>query len=325
MMVKIKIFSLVLLLFTGVRAVPRQTITCSMELGPYTKYQSDPLVSYSINSTYTSEQMVYEIFRFGDQKNANQYTTTKAEHNVPAKGEYQGYISIPTELFLGDEGMSITVELYWSSGSIIRSNNCYIYPIVKETINPITYSGTYVCPRTHATITKSIVKYTDEEYTFTKIDDYFLTDTYYRLPIEQFALQTTLKESEFTYTSASLVIDGMMEYFPSLTYRRGIATIPLDVNYDNGLLTFSFQDILYAEPTLLMMSNTAKQGYRATRKFYLPTNHAKDLVGSPFRFVINRVGYNQSSFAWNTYLLSESPLIGDCQNSSYCVVGNISK
>ena len=323
-MMKIKpLLPILFLLLCG--AKPRYTITPSMEMGPYTKYQADPTVSYTIKSTYTTEQSIYEIFRFGDQNNPNQRTVTKATHTIPAQGTYSGAITIPTSTFLSEEGMSITIQLYWSAGSIMREKSFIIYPMKQETINPVTYHGTYTCPQTHMVMTNSIVHFTEETYSFPKIDDYFLTDLYYRLPIEQFVIQTSLSEEEFTYSSAYLRIDGLSEYFPSLTYRRGIASIPLDVNYSGGLLTLSFKNSLYVEPTMLYMSTNAKPNYRSTNNFYFPVNHAKDLVGELFSFSINQVGYSKTTFYWQTSLFSESPLIGDCQNSGYCVVGTLHK
>lgn len=325
MTARIKLLSTGLLILSGVKAISRQTITPSMELGPYSKYQENPIVFYTIKSTYTVDKSIYEIFRFGDANNPSIQTVTKSTHTVSANSSVSRAITIPTKLLLGDNGMSITIEIYNSDGTEIREKACFIYPINSETIDPTTYNGVYFCPQTHVVMTNSIVRYTEENYSFPKVNDYFLTDVYYRLPLEQFTLQTSLSYSEFTYSSAYLYVYGMEEYFPGLYYRNGKASIPLQVNYNNGLLTLSIKDNLYVEPKLLIMSTSTKIGYLTTRNFYLPVNHCKDLLGSSFNIVINSVGYNKTTFSWNTTLLAESPLIGDCQNSGYCVVGRVVK
>ena len=325
-MMKTKFIPILGMMLTGVKGPVLQTMLLSMDVGPFNKNQDDPSVSYTISSTYRTSKSIYEIFRFGDNTNPNQQTITKANHSVSASGTYTGYVSIPTKTFLNDNGMKITIEIHANSGTLIRTSDCYIYPKKPETINPTTYpSSTYTCPQNHAYIEDGLTSYTNEYYTFTKVDDYFLTDLYYRLPIEQFVINTSLSESEFTYRSAYLKISGLNDYFPSLTYTNGMALIGLDVNYNNGELTFSFQNNLYVHKQLLIMSTRERAGYVATKNFYLPVNHQKQLVGSSFTFVIDKVGYNNSSFMWHTSILAENPLIGDCQSSGYCVVGTVTK
>ena len=316
---------LLFLLCGASRGPVRYVITPSMEVGPYSKYQSNPTISYKIVSTYLVDKTIYEIFRFGDTNNPSQRTVTKATHTVTAQGTYVGAITLPTSTFLGDSGMSITIEIYNGDGSINRAKTFVIYPTKNEIIDPTTYNGTYTCPQTHMVMTSSIVKYTNETYSFPKVDDYFLTDTYYRLPIEQFVIQTSLTAEEFSYLQAYIKIEGMDQYFPSMVYLNGYTLIPLTVNYSGGLLTLSLKNSLYVEPKLLFMSNLVREGYVATNNFYLPVNHARDLVGASFTIEITKVGYSKTTFSWRSSLLAESPLVGDCQNSSYCVVGSVTK
>ena len=326
MMTKIKLITAMTPLAIGPIIGPVSLLYFSMTLGPYDKYQADPSVAFTVRSTYSSTKSAYEIFRFGDNNNPNQQTVTKAVHSVAANGTYTGYVTLPTQSFLGDNGMKITIELYNSNGTRISQTSCYIYPRKPEIINPLHYSNdVYICPQTCANISDWALSYQTESYIFSHIDDYFLTDIYYRLPLEQFVLQTSIPQNSFSYTKAYLKIVGLQEYFPSLTYVSGTATIPLSVKYDNGDLTLALKSALYVEPKLLFMSTSVRQDYALTKNFYLPINHCKDLVGSSFTFGIEGVGYNKSSFIWETALLSENPLIGDCQNSAYCVVGTVTK
>ena len=323
-MMKIKILPLLGILLTGVRGPQLQTMFLSMVVGPFDKNQNDPSVSYTIESTFNVSKTIYEIFRFGDNSNPNMQTVTKANHTIASGATYTGYVTFPTKSLLGSSGMKVTVDIYNSNGSRIRTMNCYIYPRVRQTVDPTKYDS-HTCPQTRAVFNLSMVSYTNETYTFTKVDDYFLTDVYYRLPIEQFELETSLSSSEFTYTSAYLKVPGMNTYFPGLTYSNSTAVIPLSVNYNDGKLTLSVKDNLYVHAKLLIMSQTSKQGYVATKNFYLPVNHSKDLVGSSFILGMEGVGYNKTSFIWICSLLAENPLVGNCQNSGYCVVGTVTK
>ena len=126
-------------------------VNFTMTVGPYDKYQTDPTATYVIESNYSEEKTFYEIFRFGDEINPNQRTVTKGNHKIASKTKYNGSVVIPTKALLGDSGMKITIELYLSDGTRLKTNNCYIYPKKPETINPITYySSTYTCRDTRA-------------------------------------------------------------------------------------------------------------------------------------------------------------------------------
>lgn len=308
----------------GGKAVRIPMVYVKITIGPYTKYQSNPTVNYTLRSTYTTGKEVYEIFRFGNESNPNLQTVTKPNHTIPASSTYENYVTIPTKNLLGDSGLKLTVEVYTASGSQMSSNFITIYPVKSETINPLTYSSnSYTCPTTCASITNNLRKPVEETYTFTSIDDYFKTDIYYRLPLDQFVIDTTLTDSDFTYESAELIVEGMEEYFPGLTYVNGKANIPLKIDYDNGKLQLGFLDNLYVEPKLLLVSTSPKSGYKATPYFYLPVNHCDDLYGMQFTISLNKLGYNKSSFVWSASLLAANPLIGDCPNSAYCVVGRV--
>ena len=323
-MMKIKIWPLLSVLLMGVKGPQLQTMFLSMVVGPFDKNQNDPSVSYTIESTFNTSKTIYEIFRFGDNSNPNMQTVTKANHVIASGATYTGYVTFPTKSLFGANGMKVTADIYNSNGSRIRTMNCYIYPRNKQAVDP-TKNSSYTCPQTRAVFNLSQVSYTNETYSFTKVDDYFLTDIYYRLPIEQFEFETSLSSSEFSYSSAYLKVPGMNTYFPSLTYSNNASTIPLSVNYNQGKLTLSIKDNLYVETKLLIMSQTSKQGYVATKNFYLPINHSKDLVGSSYILGIEGVGYNKTSFIWICSLLAENPLVGNCQNSGYCVVGTVTK
>ena len=324
-MMRIRFLPLLGIAFTAIKGPVLQTMRLHMEIGPFDKKQENPLVEYSITSTYNVGKTIYEIFRFGDNDNPNQQTVTKANHTVDAGDTYVGYVTFPTKTLFDTSGMKITVEVYLSSGTKISTVNCYIYPKSgKFAIDPTKVSS-YTCPQTRAIIDMRKVTYPEESYVFSKVDDYFLTDLYYRLPFEQFEMETTLSESEFKYRKAYLKVLSMEEYFPSLLFLQSTATIPLSVDYDEGHLSLSIKDNLYVEPKLLQMSLIPKEGYVPTKQFYLPINHSKELVGASFILGIEGMGFNDTTLIWECSLLAESQLIGSCHNSGYCVVGTVTK
>ena len=322
-MMKISLIAAFPLLLGGI-TLP--TMNISFELGPYSKYQNNPSIKYSIKSTYTSEKTIYEIIRFGTPSNPNQQTVTKANHSIGYNAKYEGYVTVPTKTFLGDSGMRMALEVYDTNGTQLKTSVVTIYPRNSVTINPTTYSSaTYSCPVTHVKVSNSLTFYTNEEYRFTNVEDYFNTDIYYRLPLEQFEIQTSLDSSIFTYESAYLIIQGMEDCFPHLTYTNGQVKIPLEVIYNTNRLRVNLLNNIYVHSKLLFISLTPLNNYVATKNFYLPINHLNDLMGASFTIEINKVGLNQSTFRWTASLISGSPLVGNCQSSGYCVVGRVSK
>lgn len=301
-----------------------RTVYLSMsDIGPYEKYASDPTITFNEKSYYNKTLTIKEIFRFGDKTNSNQKTITKANHTISAYGTYSNTISFPTSYLLGANGFTVAVEIYnVSTSSLITSVNFSINAKSHQTIDP-TKMTSYTCNTTKVNIVNNEVRYVNETYTFSNVIDYFNTDIYYRLPIEQFVINKEFEEEATHYISSYLIIDGLQTHFPSLYHQNGVARIPLSVVETSNTIQLAFKNQLYVEPKLLLMSNSPKQGFVGTSKFYFPVNHGKDLIGSIFSFQINDFGYDGINLEWSSALLSDGGLIGDCQNSGYCVSGKV--
>lgn len=295
------------------------------QIGPYEKYQADQAITFKEVSTYQEELVVYEIFRFTEGDGSNLQTTTKPYHTIPADSSYTSTFNLPTSLLLGDKGLTITVDAYDYERSLrLYTKTVTIYPIGHTIVNP-TKMDSYSTQNIIAKISNNTVTYTKEEFTFTNMEDYFLTDVYYKMPINQFSFTTTIKKEDFTYSNAYLIMSKMNAYFPSLPYLNKKTVLNLNANYGTSEITLSFKDQLYVEPKILQMAVLPKTGYVQTNNFYFPVNHLDDLDGKSFTFQINDIGINKTCLRWNTKLLTSGALIGKCHNSSYCVTGRVTQ
>ena len=295
------------------------------QIGPYEKYQDNPVVTFKEESTYQEDLFVYEIFRFAEGDETNQRTVTKPYHAIEPDSTYTGTFTIPTSLLLGDKGMNITIDIYdYQANYKIYTNTVTIYPIGNTIINP-TKMDEFIAPHNIVKISNKTVKYTEERFTFTKMSDYFLTDLYYRMPINQFEFTSSIKSDDFAPESAYLIIRRMKKYFPSLPHIKNTATIALSTVYGESAITLQFKNQLYVEPKILQMGVAPQTGYVQTKNFYFPVNHLEDLYGSSFDFQINGIGINKTCLRWSTSLLSNSGLIGKCHNSGYCVTGKVTE
>ncbi len=89
--------------------------------------------------------------------------------------------------------------------------------------------------------------------------------------------------------------------------------------------TLTFADTFYVEPSTLKMSLTPKIGYVETKYFYFPINHLDDVLNQKFIFKINQLGTMSSrmNITFECSFNTDVHLIGDCNNSEYCLIGGI--
>ncbi len=292
--------------------------------GPYEKYQSNQNFSYSVVNMTSSSATVYEKFIIGTVTTPLGRTIKTPTHSVDSFASYNSSITLPTSLYLGDDGMKVTCEVYYSTDTKIFTKSITIYPLKSETINPL-LSSTYSSNTIRVGLTSSISQY-KEKFTFVNFQDYFYSSTYYKLNIDQFVLKWSFARGfSFTCGDCYLLINGYQEYFPGLKYTNGVCKIPLSLYKNGDGYSFIFSKQLYVEPKTLIMSTEAKVGYRATSNFYLPINKKEELSNISFGFEMNDVGLNKCKIAWESSLFADNNLIGNCQSSEYCVVGKVSK
>ena len=319
-----------LLLYLPILAIPSlmgvviTSVSMSFDrMGPFTKYQKDVSFKYTLTNKSIFDETVYEFFLFGNKDVPIGKTIKTATHSVKGNQTVECSVNLPLSMLLGDDGMIIHIELRNSSDSVLKTKEFTIYPIISSTINPITtdyYESNYVV----ASMDKDVLTVSKERMVFHDFFDYFTTSTYYKLNINQFKIDWQSSLSEMTIGDSYLYIDGYQEYFPSLAYKGGITKIPLKMVKDNnGYYQLTFMWKLFVEPKTLIMSTEPRIGYRPTNCFFLPINKKHDLANMQVRFELNNVGFNKNKIIWSSKLLAANNLIGNCQDSEYCVVGEI--
>ena len=80
---------------------------------------------------------------------------------------------------------------------------------------------------------------------------------------------------------------------------------------------------MYVNPQTLDMSLVKYDGFVATKYFYLPINKIDLLLDQIFTIHFDEFGYGKSNFSWDMRYLNNRNLIGDCDNSDYCIKGEI--
>ena len=80
---------------------------------------------------------------------------------------------------------------------------------------------------------------------------------------------------------------------------------------------------MYVNEKTLDMSLNPKEGFIPTDHFYLPINKSSDLLDEVFTLTFNHFGHGDSNFTWDMRYTNSRNFIGDCQNSEYCIKGEI--
>ena len=297
-------------------------------IGPYTKYQ-DPCPNFfyeTICKTVGGGNYTITIM-FGDDQVSNRRVIQNQTGDLEFGQTKMFAVQVPTNICLGDGGMKITfISVNNNTRKTLNDFNFTIYPKVMETVNPLTLSGgKYTSNKTFAMKKGESALTYNEEYDFSSYVDYFLTDTYYALSLEQYAFTRKCASDSFSCRDARLYINGGKQYFPGLTFFNDVTDIPIKLVKNGDKITIDFKITMYVEPKLLIMSLLPKNGYVATKHFFFPVNHNKDLEGLTFTFEIKEMGLSGLTLRWDASYLAVNGLIGSCQNSEYCVNGEPSQ
>ena len=101
------------------------------------------------------------------------------------------------------------------------------------------------------------------------------------------------------------------------------AEVYFATNYSDGKVTINYAKTMYVNPKTLDMSLNPRTNFVPTNYFYLPINRCKELLDEPFNLRISKFGFAQNDILWTMHYTNTRLLIGDCQNSEYCVQGEI--
>ncbi len=302
-----------------------QTMTISSpRYGPYEVYQDDVSTEFAVLSTVSDKTVIYEKVIFKDMKTNQSRTVTCAEHTIKFLSTAKIPITIPTSQFFGSGGMRITITVYRSSDDYkYNSVNCVIYPSEAKTVKALDYLNTGYTTKTTAVSFPN--KLYNEKFIFHNIADYFLTDIYYRMPIDLFEIEVVTQYPDLETGTGIMVIEDNNNLFSNFKSFQGLIMIPIELKKDGDFYKVFITKTLYVNPKNLYMSDTPISGYVATRNFYYPVNQVDDYQGLTVGFNIMQFGYSKTNLTWSSTCYSSSSFIGACSNSEYCVVGEVSK
>lgn len=252
------------------------------------------------------------------------YFETKSKHDLPTDVNQYLTFTLPLKDYLTNKGLSAKFELLDSNSVALYSFTFNLKPVSPTSMQPILYTNTpYVIEDIVVKPNNYAYKHT-EEFLFDGFLDYFNKDNYYRIDLNDLYI-TYKAEKPFPICEGALHFTDFDRLFP---YLDGVGKIPqFDipvVAYQSGnQIRFKFKNTMYVKPKTLDMSLIPRDEFVPTNYFYLPINKRKQMMDQLFFLNMDKFGHGEISFNWIIRYITNRGLIGDCDTSDYCVIGEI--
>ena len=155
-------------------------------------------------------------------------------------------------------------------------------------------------------------------YSFANFDDLYMPDYYHKIRLDDFQINIASDDRLLFHCTPSLVISNVDGVFNDISTNSSVEFQLKTVTTSSGY-AFQLKDTLYVHKETLMMSSTPKDGYVATRHIYLPRNEMSKQDKYKAYFALQNFGIDYDFVKHNFELRALKNIIGDCQNSEYCI------
>ena len=155
-------------------------------------------------------------------------------------------------------------------------------------------------------------------YNFTNFDGLYMPDYYHKIRLDEFEINMDSQDKVFFDCEPSLVIKNVNGVFNDVANAASVE-FPLKLLKTDTGFTFELKDIIYVNKETLFLSKTEKDGYVATKHIYLPRNDMQNQDKYTCFFAFQNFGVDKCFVRHNFELRALKNIIGDCQNSEYCI------
>lgn len=252
------------------------------------------------------------------------YYQTNQAHLVATNRVYDITFNLPLKAYLSKTGINIKVEALDELDNTLVSYLFHLNAAPRDHLRVGDYiSKSYVTSNVIIDPDKNRLL-NKESFYFSSFMNYFNEDYYYRISIDNLKMTYSCFRP-FPGCSAKLTFIDYDHIFTNLDNNDPIpiAEIPLQVTQNSTQISFNFPQNMYVNPKTLEMSMVAKPEYVLTHSFYLPINGKHSLIDEKFTLEVTDFGYSKASFNYDIYYENTRGLVGDCDNSDYCVVGEM--
>lgn len=299
----------------------------SEQIGPFYKNQEALVevdVSFYITTNFNATFRVFVLLPEG----YGYFCYASSSFYVTPGLEKTFIFPFPTEHLSTENYLDISYRVYSND-----DNNHFIKQNVDFSIKlPVSKSidinnlenKFYESDYTSLYIVDNIVHYNTEKFDFSYIGEDISEENY---------LYIDFRKIRFKYEATRALVNGdvSVEFidfynnFPSLFKRSIYTVIDLVIQFDKkeqiyylALADKYFYNKITHETSLFSGVNMLP-----TSLFFLPKNKQDDLEGTMFHFTLKSCGEEQNNFKFSLPYYYGTKLIGDCNTSDYCIVGEL--
>lgn len=298
----------------------------TVKYGPFGEYQNDAPITFTL-LTKNDEEEVNVRIAVEDLSDGRMTYVGRGDIQTQKNIARTFTLDLPTNRFLGPKGMRTRFDVIIYEADTVLSMNLIIYPLKdSDTINPFNYRNEiYNRGGTTFALKGTYIQFSNETYDFSNLQDFFMMDSYYQLVLSSICFDMTYEE-KLTYSEAYIELRNPQKCFSLLVDKDNKCRIKIGLEKDeNNRVSLIFTDFLYVDPTTLIMSLYPKAGFIQTKNFYFPYNKMDDVSKQEFIIVITELGYSDLTLTWPMFYDASKGFVGTCQNSKYCVIGDITK
>lgn len=252
------------------------------------------------------------------------YFHSTAAHNISYNVTYDIVFTLPLKTMMTSKGIGVKVESIDENNNVLKSYMFALKPAPHQRINVNDYTVNQFKVTNVVVDPDKYFLLNYEAITFPNISSYFNQDYYYDLDLSGLTMKY-ICFMPFPGCEAKLKFIDYNRVFKNLDSSGDvpIVEIPLRTTIKTGQISFLFPEIMYVNPQTLDMSLKPKMGYIPTGHFYLPINQKQNLIDQVFTLEVDNFGYAKTSFSYDVTYLTSRSLVGDCDNSDYCVIGEV--
>lgn len=293
----------------------------SNTIGPLSTYQDNVDLNVVVHSK-TNTRTFYDYFRCGPNKNDIRYSKYGGLRYMTTF-TYNLTFNIPTKDYLSLKGMYCVI--------ILKDFNNQYELNFEFTLTPMRENRNIKAEDYASSVytIKYVSFYFDQtgfhqDYETIEFPDYLSylnIDTYHKITLE--SVKFVSSSLNFQYTSAFLLIPDYQNVFPYITHNANHQiSIPLQLTLNNDKsFTFAYKNKMYVNPKNAQMSLIPREKFVITNNFYVPVNEKEKLVDEKIQINLNGFSISKVNISWSLEYLANTNLIGDCESSEYCIVG----
>lgn len=291
--------------------------------GPFTRDSGNVSFTAKYN---TSEDTTFESIKIREKNSQYFFFSKNASSHTydPSTNTVTFTVIIPMDEVLTDKGIYIYVYIKDKSTKDILSqfnfplSQTYSRNINTSVTNFITiYDSLFSIP--------TRTSWVEESFYFFNTLPSFLNEDYYKLPLDGIYFLYYHNGHPFTYSEVYLTYDDPYNLFLNCKKDNEVH-IPLDIyrkGNNNEFCYFKYKNTMFVDKNSLSMSLTSLYNYIETKDFYMPRGQGTKLDESSWRIVAKEVGVNKTNITIPLTFYSARNHFGNCDDSDYCVTGEI--